>query len=79
MARLRVTKHPRQNRIVLGFAKNQTRIHYGIQTENRQTRLRTLHGLIVDIEVIGVGVTQAEAVGILLIPGTATGRTRAAE
>ena len=53
--------------------------HYGIQIENRQTRLKTLHELIVDIEVIGVGVTQAEAVGILLIPGTATGRTRAAE
>ena len=30
-------------------------------------------------EVIGIGVTQAEAVGILLIPGTATGQTRAAD
>ena len=30
-------------------------------------------------EVIGIGVTQAEAVGILLLPGTATGHTRAAD
>ena len=30
-------------------------------------------------EVIGIGVTQAEAVGILLIPGTATGQTPAAD
>jgi hypothetical protein len=76
---LRLTKHPRQNRIILGLAKNHTRIHYGIQIENRQARLKTLRELIVDIEVIGVGVTQAEAVGILLIPGTATGWTRAAD
>ena len=30
-------------------------------------------------EVIGIGVTQAEAVGIVLMPGTATGQTRAAD
>ena len=45
---------------------------------HRQTRLKTLQELIVD-EVIGIGVTQAEAVGILLMPGTASGQTRASD
>ena len=30
-------------------------------------------------EVISIGMTQAEAVGILLLPGTTTGHTRAAD